>query len=782
MAQTAVSAPESDVRPLALSRRQINIVYATVALGLLLAAMDQTVVATALPTIVGDLGGADHLSWVVTAYLLAQTIASALAGKFGDLFGRKRIFQISALIFIVGSLLCGAAQSLVWLVFMRAVQGIGAGGLLVTATALIGDVIPLRDRGKYQGALGAVFGLATVIGPLIGGLFTDSSLGWRWVFYINVPLAVLVILVAARTIPVVRSRAHPIIDYPGIILIAAGAAGLTLATSWGGTEYAWGSPVIIGLFAGSVLLLVAFVLVERRAKEPVLPIRLFLSRVFSVSAALSFVVGFTLLGALTFLPTYLQWVQGVSATMSGVRTLPLVAGLLLTAVISGNTVSRTGRYKAFPIVGGLLMALGLYLLSRMDQNTSTLLTSVFMFVFGTGIGLSMQILIIIVQNTVDYRDLGVATSGVTFLRTLGSSFGAAVFGTIFANELQDHLTDALRQLPGIPPQAVTVPAAVHRLPPAEAAPIVEAYAQSVHTLFLYAVPVALVAFLLAWFLKEVPLRDFARAGAPDLGEGFGMPDTQDADGELERAIARVFRRDGPAAAPGVLAASGAGLGQADAWCVAQVHLRTRYAGPVDLAGLGRSYRLPGEVLRPAFAQAQGRGLVVIDADDCLRLTDEGEAAFGKLAEAWKTWLLTKLPEHDGPRPARAELDAALRRIATRIADDHPGHDDTPPALTNGHTGTNRDEQTATAAGDRDEQSGTPAGDRDGGTGTGPQEAGAERARADGDRRAAKKRNASSAGRSGDRGTGGKERGANGGRARRRGNGPAGGGTGGRMGR
>ncbi|GIF51575.1 EmrB/QacA subfamily drug resistance transporter [Asanoa ferruginea] len=666
-------APDGDVRPPALSRRQMNVIYGTVVLGLLLAAMDQTVVATALPTIVGDLGGASHLSWVVTAYLLAQTIAAALAGKFGDQFGRKRIFQVSAMVFILGSVLCGAAQSLLWLVFSRAVQGIGAGGLLVTATALIGDVIPLRDRGRYQGGLGAVFGLATVIGPLIGGLFTDSSLGWRWVFYINVPLAVVVILVAARTIPAIESRGRPVIDYLGIVLIGTGAAGLTLATSWGGTEYAWSSPVIIALFAVSVLLLIAFGFAERRAREPVLPIRLFQSRVFVVSAALSFVVGFTLLGALTFLPTYLQWVQGVSATVSGVRTLPLVVGLLVTAVLAGNTVSRTGRYKVFPIVGGLIMALGLYLLSRMGSGTSTLNTSLYMFVFGVGIGLSMQILIIIVQNTVAYRDLGVATSGVTFLRTLGSSFGAAVFGTIFANQLNHHLTDALRQTGVLPPGVLGLPTAVHNLPPAQSGPIIEAYAQSVHALFLYAVPVPLVAFALAWFLKEVPLRDMARAAAPDLGEGFGMPDGQGSDGELERAVSRVIRTEGPAAAPAVLAASGTKLAASDAWCLTQIHLRTRYAGPVDVAGVGRAYKLPGAVLRPAFAAAAWRGLVTIDDDECLGLTQQGEESYRKLAEAWKTWLLTKLPDRDGQRPTGPALDAALSKIATRIADTGGGH-------------------------------------------------------------------------------------------------------------
>jgi EmrB/QacA subfamily drug resistance transporter len=351
-------AQPGEARPRELTRRQINVVFGTVLLGMLLAALDQTIVSTALPTIVGELGGAGHLSWVVTAYLLTETIAAAVAGKFGDLFGRKLVFQVSTGIFVIGSFFCGLAGDMVWLVAMRAVQGIGAGGLMVTSTALIADVIPLRERGKYQGALGGVFGVTTVIGPLAGGLFTDH-LSWRWAFYVNVPLALVIIVIAARTIPSVAKHGRPIIDYAGIVLVALGSAGLTLAASWGGTEYPWRSPMIIGLFVGSFVVLAAFVIVERRAKEPMLPIRLFSQRVFTVSTALSFVVGFTMLGSLTFLPTYLQYVRGASATASGIQMLPMVVGLLTTAIASGNVVSRTGRYKAFPIAGGLIMAAGM---------------------------------------------------------------------------------------------------------------------------------------------------------------------------------------------------------------------------------------------------------------------------------------------------------------------------------------------------------------------------------------------------------------------------------------
>lgn len=649
--------------PVSVSRR--NLIFVAVVLGMLLAALDQTIVATALPTVVADLGGAGHQAWVVTSYLLASTIATAVVGKLGDLFGRKAVFAVAILFFLAGSVLCGISWSMEMLVASRALQGVGGGALMVTATALIGEVIPLRDRGRYQGALGAVFGVTTVVGPLLGGYFTDH-LTWRWAFWINVPIGIIVLLVALMTIPALGRRARPVIDYAGIALIGLGASGLTLATSWGGSTYPWSSPVIIGLFGGSVVALILFVRVEMRAAEPVLPIRLFASPVFTVCCVLSFIVGFAMLGALTFLPTFMQFVDGVSATESGLRTLPMVGGLLLTSMGSGVLVSRTGRYKVFPVAGTAVMTVGFLLLSRMDQTTPMLQQSLYLFILGTGIGMCMQVLILIVQSTAKFSDLGVATSGVTFFRTIGSSFGAAIFGSLFANFLNARIVSALAS-GGAPPEAAASPQALHRLPDAVAAPIVEAYLSSLGLVFLCAAPVAAIGFLVALTLKQVPLQELEATGVLDLGEGFGMPSTDTPEQMLETAVGRLIRQSPEIRLRSIAGTRGCESDVALLWAVIQIYRHSQVFGSARLTEMAERLRVPTEVLEPTFLRLVERGHALRTGDQ-LWLTQSGARQVDAASAALVSRIVDKLansPTFEGS-PDRAEVEAALERIAQRL--------------------------------------------------------------------------------------------------------------------
>jgi EmrB/QacA subfamily drug resistance transporter len=654
-------------------------IFVAIVLGMLLAALDQTIVATALPTIVADLGDAGRQSWVVTSYLLASTIVTALVGKFGDLFGRKRVFEVAVLFFVAGSVLCGLAQSMTMLVGSRALQGIGGGAITVTASALIGEVVPLRERGRYQGILGAVFGVTTVVGPLLGGYFTDY-LTWRWAFWINVPVSVVVICVAAAAIPALAAEAKPVIDYAGIVFIGLSATGLTLATSWGGTVYPWGSATIIGLFAGAAVALGVFVWVENHSRQPILPIRLFGSPVFTVCCVLSFVVGFAMLGAMTFLPTFMQYVNGVSATTSGLRTLPMVVGMLVTSTGSGSVVGRTGRYKIFPVVGTALMTIAFVLMSRMDGSTSALVQSVYLLILGAGIGLSMQVLVLIVQNTSNFDDLGVATSGVSFFRTIGSSFGAAIFGSLFVNFLNSRLASALAAT-GASRDAVSSPGALHRQPPAVAAPIVHAYAESLSQVFLCAAPVAAVGFVLALFLKEVPLRDIHNS-AVDLGDGFGMPTTDTPDRLLENAIARLLRGEPGVRLRSIAMRPDCRLDVAGLWAVLRVNRYDQFFGTARLTDMGENLQLPFEVLEPTFTRLVAAGYVVRDGDR-LWLTPAGTQQVDYVYALLLEWITDKLSRSPGfaARPDRDEVAAALGRVAYRVIAQRDWPEDSPqPAI------------------------------------------------------------------------------------------------------
>ncbi|MBV5243588.1 MFS transporter [Mycolicibacterium sp. PAM1] len=673
MAATA-STPPPPGEPAPVSPNRRNVIFVAVVLGMLLAALDQTIVATALPTVVADLGGAGHQSWVVTSYLLASTIATAIVGKLGDLFGRKMIFGVAILFFLAGSVLCGIASTMEMLVASRALQGIGGGALMVTATALIGEVIPLRDRGRYQGALGAVFGVTTVIGPLLGGYFTDH-LTWRWAFWINVPIGIVVLIVALATIPALSRRGKPVIDYAGIVLIGLGASALTLATSWGGSTYAWSSPMIIGLFVGSAVALAVFVRVELRATEPVLPIRLFASPVFTVCCVLSFIVGFAMLGALTFLPTFMQFVDGVSATESGLRTLPMVGGLLLTSMGSGVLVSRTGRYKIFPVLGTAIMTVGFVLLSQMDATTPVWQQSAYLFVLGTGIGMCMQVLVLIVQSTANFSDLGVATSGVTFFRTIGSSFGAAIFGSLFANFLDSRIGGALAAS-GAPPEAGQSPQVLHRLPDAVAAPIVEAYSDSLGLVFLCAAPVAVIGFVVALTLKQVPLREIETTAALDMGEGFGMPSDDSSERMMETAVGRLVRHSPEIRLRSIAGTHGCDPDVALLWALIQIYRQSQVFGSARLSEIAERLRVPPEVLAPTFDRlvATGRAL---RTDDQLWLTQSGAQQVSAATAALVSRIVEKLeksPTFEG-RPDWDEVEKALERIAQRLLVQRDWEDD-----------------------------------------------------------------------------------------------------------
>lgn len=655
-----------------LTHRQVLVIFSGLLLAMLLAALDSTIVATALPTIVGELGGLERLAWVVTAYLVAQTIVTPLYGKLGDLYGRKVVLQSGIVLFLVGSVLCGMSQSMGQLILFRFIQGLGGGGLMVTTMAVVGDVVPPRERGRYQGIFGAVFGVSSIAGPLLGGYFT-TNWSWRWIFYINLPLGLLAMGVIAATLPARTERIRRAIDFAGAGLLAVTLSAAILAADLGGVAYGWTSPVILGLAAAALVSLAAFIAVERRAAEPVLPLRLFRERAFTVSSGVGLIVGFAMFGSVTYLPVFLQVVNGATPTGSGLQMLPMMGGMLVSSITSGQLISRWGRYKIFPVMGTAVMAIGLLLLSRMDAETTLTGASINVLVLGLGLGLVMQVLVIAVQNAVDYRDLGVATSGTTLFRLIGGSLGTAAFGAIFAAGLRSRLAAALPAGAAGGEGAGLSPQMLAGMPPETRALYVDAFTGSLSTVFIAAAGIAVIGFLLALLVPERPLRETVAATAGDVGteagEAFAMPGDADSVRQMERALALVASRDATRAyVQRVTARAGVDLAPAAAWLLVRLDEDPR----LDPHALGHARQVEPPVIDAALAELRRRGLVDGASGTVgLRPTDEGYAVLDRLVEARRAHLTEVLSEWDDTR--RGELAEQIRRMSRDLVPDAPHH-------------------------------------------------------------------------------------------------------------
>ncbi len=651
-------------QPPPLSSSQIRVVFSGLLLVMLLAALDSTIVATALPTIVGELGGLSRLAWVVTAYLLAQTIVTPLYGKLGDLYGRKKVVQTAIVIFLAGSVLCGLSQSMAQLITFRAIQGLGGGGLMVTTQAVIGDIVPLRERGKYQGFFGAVFGLASIAGPLMGGYFT-THLSWRWIFYINLPLGIIAIAVIASTLPSVARRVSHAIDYAGSALLAISLSGIVLVTDIGGSAYPWTSSLVIGMIAVTLIALGLFIVVEQRAKEPVLPLRLFKNGSFVVSTLVGLIVGFALFGSVTYLPLFLQIVKGDSPTASGLRMLPMMGGMLVTSIISGQLISRWGRYKIFPIIGTAIMTLGLFLLSRMNTQTSLTTAAVLMLLLGLGLGMVMQVLVIAAQNAVDYADLGVATSGATLFRLIGGSVGTAVLGAIFASKLAQHLARVMPDASASAHSGIN-PRAMLALPPATRALYAGAFTQSLSTVFLVATGIGVVGFLMALFLPDKTLRSTIAARVSEvgaeMGEAFPMPIGTDPFPIVMRALGIVADRDVQRDyIARIVERAGVDISPVAAWLL----LKIEDDPHADAQTLANAHGVDVERLSEGIHELENRGLVSEqppsgDSGSTHNLTSTGCDVFDRIGETRRLHLTEVFSEW--PSEKHEELEKAMQTL------------------------------------------------------------------------------------------------------------------------
>ena len=656
LAMQIPTAAQADAAP------PIRLIFGALMLVMLLASLDSTIVSTALPTIVGEFGGLEHLSWIVTAYMLAQTIVTPLYGKLGDLFGRKIVLQAAIVLFLAGSVLCGLSQSMGQLIAFRAIQGFGGGGLTVLTMAAVADIVPPRDRGRYQGYFGAVYGLSTVLGPVIGGFFVQH-LSWRWIFYINLPLGAVALGVIAFVFTSPAERKRPAIDVGGAALMAIMLTALVMFTSLGGHSYAWTSPTILGLVALTLAALCGFIAVERRATEPILPLGLFSNATFVIASTASFIVGLAMFGSVTYLPVYLQVVKGVSPSTAGLLLTPMMAGLLASSITGGQFISRMGRYRMLPILGTAIMATGLGLLSTLDVASPTWATSVYALLLGIGIGMVMQVLVLAVQNAVDYRDLGVATSGATLFRSTGGSVGVAVFGAIFAGNLANGL--AARMPPGTHVATVSSAEGVAALPAGIRGLYLDVFTAALQPVFLAAAVIALLAFGLTWLLKETPLRETARAET--IAESFAMPQDATSLDELEKIVRRLgerenrwdtFRR--------IIAASGIELAPTEVWLLGQV---CRAERPVTAADIARRHAVAPEQIVIVAGRLAEKHLLTTDPGGSLVASTQGRADYDRIVAGYRE-RTAAFVERWSPEE-HAEVRAMLTRLARDLVADLP---------------------------------------------------------------------------------------------------------------